>query len=85
MFKKYLLTQSDSILYVGKTADVKALFKSMAKHASAINVTVWHRFKQFDLEGDVCGVCINPLIKCFFLVDSNLIVSYMLNDTIKEA
>lgn len=60
MFRKYSCTEDDAVLYVGKTEDIKAMYKSINRNKHCNISPFFCSIAKFSDRKEVYGIVIEP-------------------------
>lgn len=86
MIKKYFFTEEEDydILYVGRKADIKALYKSMARHAMVTDIIPMDRDVFYSKFKSMYGLMVTS-DGYFQIVNSDTILAFLFDGLIVEA
>lgn len=80
--KKY--TDGKNIYVVGETQEIKAIFSSIVRAKETYLVALYSEHPRFNTDKQIYAICIEPVAKWFYIVNSDSIMSMIVHNELSE-
>lgn len=81
--KKYI-DKEENIFIVGDTMEIKAIFGSIVRAKETDLVALYSEHPRFNTDKQIYAICIEPVAKWFYIVNSDSIMSMIVHNELSE-